>query len=296
MSGRERRMRAMHMRSENEITSPIQCTEQSPSPNNKMTCAELLRMPNLNGITSPIQCIEQRPNINIVVSVIKKLENRDITLITIPKNLRHVKEIFRIMVKRGHCEIVKEMDSSIHSDVKFIKSLVQLNPRCYEHLPEIYHDNEEITKLAISTSFVTWLRFASVRLRSDPKMHEYIESFQVPIPYGSLIDYAPLKERNYIKASIAERIAYAHPSLLSDADFMREIIAVYPAALKHASPTLLDNDAFMRDVITNRPSKFEYASDRLRSDKDFVKFALELDTSLIIYVNPELWNAFSYLF
>lgn len=203
----------------------------------------------------------------------------------IPLNHRDNKELFLTTLKKGNVKIVKQLSNTLTKDVEFVKSLISLNVECYEHLPEICRDNEDITRCAVHLD-KEMLQYASHRLRDDVEFRKKLmDEMRKFFPPTSTCWYN------------AHGVCHIHlyptgPYRSCVANSKNKLIC----SVKHACLEVLNDLTFMQSAVQTNPEAFEYATEELRANKEFVKFALKLHPKLIVHVDPKLWNEFAYLY
>lgn len=222
-------------------------------------CEALLKYPSMRH-TPIYNMIFEVHNTNAVLRLIKIGP----TLRYIPYHYKDMKELFIITVEKGNPEIVAQMDCALESDIEFIKSLINISASCYRYLPETCRENKNITRYAVHLD-KDLLQYAGEKIRNDTEFCNALmrEICAFP-PCCELTPSIPYCTEN-------NPIRFAHYSVINNADIMRK-------------------------AIKEDTNAFQYASEELRANKEFVKFALELNPRLILFVNPKLWNEFTYLY
>lgn len=169
-----------------------------------------------------------------------------------------------LMQLKWDIKIVKYLDQKWLEDREYImKAIKQGAVKILRYTNKTINDDKEIILCAIEKDF-TALGFASDRIKSDPKVARFA-----------------------INKGGGSALAFIHPMLLSDSNFMVSIIhQTDPYYLfTFGGLNLRSNRKFMIKAIQRNTDSISYLDNKLKSDPNYMLKLVKYDKSLLKYVD-----------
>ena len=243
-------------------------------------------------------------------SLMSLLENCEVLKIAVAKNPSTLQDV-----------------PALHNDTEFIMSLVSMNAKHLQHVPETVKGYRKVVLSAMRST--TWddaylqhvaepllscidvmagpikrnaglLQQASDVIRSSRKL--WILAIESRTWKTSLLQYAPNKlraDRKLVWFALqkdAAAVRYANPSLRDNKELMLKSMRVCPSViLPYVSSRLRADEDFMFECVMERTSHLQYASVSLRSDTDFMQRLLVYRRDVLLYASKAVLHDESFI-